>query len=95
MCIRDRSLAVTTLFWGAGATLRLVVIAWAASALNFGLEQATQLMALLAVGIAVGSVIAARYITLEHSTKVLPAGIVMGILVVIMALVQHLSLIHI
>ena len=86
------SLAVTTLFWGAGATLRLVVIAWAASALNFGLEQATQLMALLAVGIAVGSVIAARYITLEHSTKVLPAGIVMGILVVIMALVQHWQL---
>ncbi|MDP1657964.1 MAG: lysophospholipid transporter LplT, partial [Methylotenera sp.] len=83
------SLAVTTLFWGAGATLRLVVIAWAASSLNFGLEQATQLMALLAVGIAVGSVIAARYITLEHSTKVLPAGIIMGVLVIIMAFVQH------
>lgn len=83
------SLAVTTLFWGAGATLRLVVIAWAASSLSFGLEQATQLMALLAVGIAVGSVIAARYITLEHSTKVLPAGIIMGVLVIIMAFVQH------
>lgn len=83
------SLAVTTLFWGAGATLRLVVIAWAASSLNFGLEQATQLMALLAVGIAVGSIIAARYITLEHSTKVLPAGIIMGLLVIIMAFVQH------
>ncbi|MFA7349997.1 MAG: lysophospholipid transporter LplT [Methylotenera sp.] len=83
------SLAVTTLFWGAGATLRLVVIAWAASALNFGLEQATQLMALLAVGIAVGSVVAARYIKLEQCTKVLPAGIVMGLLVVVMAFVQH------
>ena len=82
------SLAVTTLFWGAGATLRLVVITWAASALNFGLEQATQLMALLAVGIAVGSVFAARYIKLEESTRVLPAGIVMGILVVAMAFVQ-------
>ncbi len=83
------SLAVTTLFWGAGATLRLVVIAWAASALNFGLEQATQLMAILAVGIAAGSVVAATYIKLEESTKVLPAGIVMGVLVVIMAFVQH------
>ncbi len=82
------SLAVTTLFWGAGATLRLVVITWAASALNFGLEQATQLMALLAVGIAVGSVFAARYVRLEESAKVLPAGIVMGILVVAMAFVQ-------
>ncbi|MDP2152894.1 MAG: lysophospholipid transporter LplT [Methylotenera sp.] len=86
------SLAVTTLFWGAGATLRLVVIAWAASALNFGLEQATQLMAILAVGIAVGSVVAARYIKLEESTKVLPAGIVMGLLVVAMAFVQHWQL---
>ncbi|MBM3350256.1 MAG: lysophospholipid transporter LplT [Betaproteobacteria bacterium] len=86
------SLAVTTLFWGAGATLRLVVIAWAASTLNFDLEQATQLMALLAVGIAVGSVIAAKYIKLEEATKVLPAGIVMGGLVVIMAFVQHWQL---
>lgn len=86
------SLAVTTLFWGAGATLRLVVIAWAASALNFGLEQATQLMAILAIGIAVGSVVAARYIRLEESTKVLPAGIVMGALVIAMAFVQYWQL---
>ncbi len=86
------SLAVTTLFWGAGATLRLVVIAWAASTLNFGLEQATQLMAILAVGIAAGSVVAATYIKLEESTKVLPAGIVMGVLVVVMAFVQHWQL---
>ncbi len=86
------SLAVTTLFWGAGATLRLVVIAWAASALNFGLEQATQLMAVLAVGIAAGSVVAARYIKLEESTRVLPAGIVMGLLVIAMAFVQHWQL---
>jgi MFS family permease len=86
------SLAVTTLFWGAGATLRLVVIAWAASALNFGLEQATQLMALLAVGIAAGSVVAARFIKLEESTRVLPAGIIMGLLVIAMAFVQHWQL---
>jgi hypothetical protein len=83
------SLAVTTLFWGAGATLRLVVIAWAASALNFGLEQATQLMALLAVGIAFGSIIAARYISLDEATKVLPAGIIMGFLVIAMAFVNQ------
>lgn len=86
------SLAVTTLFWGAGATLRLVVIAWAAGALNFGLEQSTQLMAVLAVGIAVGSVVAARYIKLETATKVLPAGIIMGLLVIAMAFVQHWQL---
>ena len=83
------SLAVTTLFWGAGATLRLVVIAWAAVALNFELDHATQLTATVALGIAVGSVIAARYITLENSVKVLPAGIFMGILVIAMVWVTE------
>ena len=81
------SLAVTTLFWGAGATLRLVVIAWAAVALNFSLESSTLLMVVVAVGIALGSVAAARLIKLEHSIKVLPAGIIMGLLVMAMVLV--------
>ncbi len=83
------SLSVTTLFWGAGATLRLVVIAWAGIALGFGLDHATQLTATVALGVAVGSVIAARYITLENSVKVLPAGIVMGILVIAMVFVTE------
>lgn len=82
------SLAVTTLFWGAGATMRLVVIAWAAAALNFGLDRATQLTAMVALGIAFGSVFAARYVKLKDSAKVLPAGIVMGVLVAAMALVH-------
>ena len=82
------SLAVTTLFWGAGATLRLVVLAWAAIALKFNIEQSTQLIATVAVGIAVGSVIASKYIKLEDSTKVLPAGIIMGLLVILMVLVN-------
>lgn len=83
------SLSVTTLFWGAGATLRLVVIAWAATALSFGLDQATLLTATVALGVALGSVIAARYITLENSVKVLPAGIFMGLLVISMVWVKE------
>ena len=79
------SLSVTTLFWGAGATLRLVVIAWAVLTFKFGLDQATLLTAAVALGVAVGSVIAARLITLENSVKVLPAGILMGIMVISMA----------
>ena len=78
------SLAVTTLFWGAGATLRLVVITWAMLTLEYDFEEATRLTALVAVGIAVGAVFAARYIRLEHAIKALPAGIVMGMLVVAM-----------
>jgi MFS family permease len=83
------SLAVTTLFWGAGATMRLVVIAWAAYALNFGLDKATQLTATVAVGIAFGSVFAARYVKLQDSIKVLPAGILMGLLVIGMVAVHN------
>jgi len=83
------SLAVTTLFWGAGATLRLVVLMWAAVILNFSIEQSTQLIAMVAVGIAVGSIVASRYITLENSVRVLPAGIVMGCLVVAMVFVAN------
>lgn len=83
------SLSVTTLFWGAGATLRLVVIAWAGIVLGFGLDHATQLTATVAIGVALGSIIAARLITLENSVKVLPAGIVMGVLVICMAFVTE------
>lgn len=78
------SLAVTTLFWGAGATLRLVVVAWAIITLNFSFDYATQLTAAVALGVTFGSIIAARYISLENSVKVLPAGIVMGLLVIAM-----------
>jgi MFS family permease len=82
------SLAVTTLFWGAGATLRLVVLAWAAIVLKFDIEQSTQLIAAVAIGIAVGSVVASKYIKLEDSTRVLPAGIIMGLLVILMVFVN-------
>jgi len=82
------SLAVTTLFWGAGATLRLIVLSWAALSLNFSLEKATQLTAVVALGIAVGSVLAARYVTLKRAVRVLPVGIAMGLVVIAMVFVK-------
>lgn len=82
------SLAVTTLFWGAGATLQFVVLQWADVRLGFSQQQATYLIAILAVGIAAGSIIASRYVELENAVKVLPAGIYMGILVISMMLIH-------
>lgn len=82
------SLAVTTLFWGAGATLRLVVLTWAGLILKFNLEKATQLTAVVAIGIAVGAVVAGKFVTLEKSVKVLPTGILMGFTVISMVLVN-------
>ncbi|HCI14586.1 MAG: lysophospholipid transporter LplT [Gallionellales bacterium GWA2_60_142] len=78
------SLAVTTLFWGAGATLRLLLIGWAAVALNYDISEAAKLTAWFAIGIAIGSVLAAKYIKLEHSVRVLPVGIAMGVVVLMM-----------
>jgi len=75
------SLAVTSLFWGAGTSLRLIILAWSAVALKLDLEQATQLTAVVAVGLAIGSVVAAKTVLLEHAVKVLPLGMAMGLVV--------------
>jgi len=94
---RDRlgqiSLATTTLFWGAGATLQFIVIEWASTALGYDMSQASMLQGVVAVGIAIGAVVAARYITLRGSVNVLPIGIAMGFVVMGMILVSNLSLV--
>jgi MFS family permease len=84
------SLATTTLFWGAGATLQFMVIDWAAKALGFSLSQASILQGVVAVGITVGAVLAARYVTLRGSVNVLPIGIAMGGVVMLMTMVTQL-----
>ena len=80
------SLAVTTLFWGAGATLQFIVIKWAQVALHMTLSQGAILQAISAVGVAGGAVWAAWRVPLRKSLNVLPYGIVMGIVVCIMAI---------
>jgi MFS transporter, LPLT family, lysophospholipid transporter len=84
------SLATTTLFWGAGATLQFIVIKWAAVALGYTLSQATILQGICAVGIATGSVLAARFIPLNRAVNVVPVGIAMGIIVIIMIFVRSI-----
>ena len=83
------SLATTTLFWGAGATLQFIVLAWANKALGFDLSQASYMQGVVAVGIAVGAVIAARYISLRQSVNVLPIGVAMGLVVITMIFVNN------
>ena len=73
------SLAVTTLFWGAGATLQFIVIKWAEHNLGMNLSQASMLQGVVALGVATGSVLAARYITLRKAVRVIPLGIAMGL----------------
>jgi len=85
------SLAVTTLFWGAGATLQFIVLKWAEVQLGMPLSRAAALQGVVALGIALGAVLAARFVPLRGSLRVLPMGIAMGVLVPIMTLVQSLS----
>ncbi|WP_322104126.1 lysophospholipid transporter LplT [Paraburkholderia sp. J41] len=79
------SLAVTTLFWGAGATLQFIVLKWAEVSLGMSLSEGAVLQAVVAVGVAAGAVIAAARVPLKKSLSVLPVGIVMGIAVMLMA----------
>jgi MFS family permease len=81
------SLAVTTLFWGAGATLQLIVLEWAQKSLGMRYDQATSLVGMVAIGIAIGAVLSARFVTLRKSLSVIPLGILMGVIVMGMTLV--------
>lgn len=86
------SLAVTTLFWGAGATLQFIVIKWAEYNLGLGLSEASMLQGVVALGIAIGAILAARFITLRRSLRVIPLGIAMGLVVLLMTVVTNTTL---
>jgi MFS transporter, LPLT family, lysophospholipid transporter len=82
------SLAVTTLFWGAGATLQFIVLKWAERSLGLTLDKATTLIGVVAVGVAVGAALSAKLIPLKKSLTVIPLGIAMGLVVMSMTLVE-------
>ena len=75
------SLAVTTLFWAGGATLQFIVLDWAKVSMGLGVEDAAILQAISALGIAAGSILAAFVVPIHRSLRVLPVGVLMGILV--------------
>ncbi len=79
------SLAVTTLFWGAAATLQFIVLKWAAQVLGLSLSHGAILQAVVALGVAIGAAVAAAKVPLKRSLSVLPAGVVMGLLVMSLA----------
>lgn len=93
---RDRlgqiSLAVTSLFWGAGATLQFIVLKWAEKALNMPLDKAAVLQGVVAVGVAFGAMSAARMVPLKKSLTVMPLGFVMGLVVILMTMAHSVWL---
>ncbi|MDO8279637.1 MAG: lysophospholipid transporter LplT [Burkholderiaceae bacterium] len=83
------SLSTTTLFWGVSANLRYIVLAWSAAALGYGTTQASSLVGVVAIGTAVGAVLASMRMKLEHATRVIPMGIAMGVLVILMNFIDN------
>jgi len=73
------------MFWGAGAVLQFLVLSWADTNFGLNLSQASILQAVVSVGIAIGAVGAATFVPLKKCLKVLPMGVLMGVVVVFAA----------
>ena len=83
------SLSTTTLFWGVSGNLRYIVLAWSAAALGYSTTQASSLVGVVAIGTAVGAVVASMRMKLHQATLVMPLGIGMGVLVMGMNFIDN------
>ena len=86
------SLATTTLFWGVSGNLRYIVLAWAFAALGYATTEASSLVGVVAVGTAVGAVVASMRMRLDQATGVIPLGIAMGVLVIAMNFITKVGI---
>jgi MFS family permease len=79
---RDRegrvSLGVTSLFWGSGMVLQVLLLTWAQKVLGLTLDRAAALQGMFALGVALGAAIAGKAVPLVRSLSVMPLGAVMG-----------------
>ena len=82
---------MTTLFWGAGATLQFIVLDWARAALGYNLSQASILEGVVALGIAIGAVVASMRVSLDRAVDVIPLGIAHGPGVIVMNFVDSVA----
>ncbi|HBZ17619.1 lysophospholipid transporter LplT [Pantoea sp. NPDC088449] len=85
------SLLGTSLFWGAGVTLRFLLVLWVPVALGISDNKTpTTLNAMVAIGIVIGAAAAAKLVTLQTVRRCMPAGVLIGVMVVVFALQQSL-----
>lgn len=80
------SVAGTSLFWGAGSTMRFLLIAWVPVALGIAnIRMPAYLNAVVAIGIVVGAGLAAKFVTLAKVNRALPAGVLIGAALCVLA----------
>ena len=87
------SLAATTIFWGAGATLQFALLRWAIDMLGLPLSRAAYLQAAVAVGVVAGAAAAGRWVPLRQAPRMLCAGVAMGLLIPFVASVHEVALV--
>ena len=87
------SIGGTSLFWGAGSTMRFLLIAWVPVALGVANNRMpAYLNAMVAVGIVFGAGLAGKYVTLERVNRAMPAGVLIGVTVCVLALTTSIPL---
>jgi len=74
------SLAVTTLFWGVGACMQLLVLDWAEQSLGLTLEQGAYMQGISVLGVITGAWWAGRTVTLAEHRQTLKSGLFMALL---------------
>jgi LPLT family lysophospholipid transporter-like MFS transporter len=80
----------TSLFWGTGSTMRFLLVAWVPIALGItNNSMPAYLNAMVAVGIVIGAALAAKFVALNRADRVLPAGVLIGVGVYILAATTH------
>ncbi len=86
------SLLGTSVFWGSGTTLRLMLFAWVPAALLLTDNQTpANLMGVVSIGIVVGAGIAGAWITLAKVNRALIGGLLLGPVILSLALVGNLN----
>ena len=84
------SLAVTTLFWGAAATLQFAVLRWAADVFDLPLGRAAGLQAVVALGVMLGAAAAGRWVPLHAAKRMLGLGVLLGLIMLAAASTESL-----
>ncbi len=86
------SLSVTTLFWGVGASMQLMTLAWAQAHLGVSLELSSYIQAMSALGAMAGAWLAARFLQMHHAKHLLWVGLLLGALLPVLNWVHSLSM---
>ena len=87
------SLLGTSVFWGTGTTLRLMLFAWVPVALNINDNQTpANLMGAVSIGIVLGAVGAGLWISLAKVNRALLGGLLLGPLILALGFVHDITL---